>query len=45
MYEVVGFYKGKYGEVHYDIIFEDIQDSIRIDAKEMLEMLERSLKL
>ena len=45
MYEVVGFYKGKYGEVQYDIIFEDIQDPIRIDAKEMVEMLERSLKL
>ena|ERR1700722_5205152 len=45
MYEVVGFYKGKYGEVQYDIIFEDIHDPIQIDAKEMVEMLKGSLKL
>ena len=45
MYEVVGFYKGKYGEVQYDIIFEDIQDPIRIDAQKELKVVDRLAKL
>jgi hypothetical protein len=45
MYEVVRFYKGKYSEVQYDIIFEDCPDPIQINIKEMVEMLKRSLML
>jgi hypothetical protein len=46
MYEVVGFYKGRDKSVQYDVVFEDCDDDpIRVDAKEMLRMLEDSLYL
>jgi hypothetical protein len=45
MYEVIGYYRERDKSVQYDILFEDCDDHIRVDAKEMMGMLENSLYL
>jgi len=46
MYEVIGYCKRKDKPVQYDVLFEDCAgDPIRVDAGEMMSMLEDSLYL
>ena len=45
MYEVIGYYRERDKSVQYDVLFEDCDNYIRVDAKEMMGMLENSLYL
>jgi hypothetical protein len=43
MYEIIGYYRERDKSVQYDVLFDDCEDSIRVDAKEMMGMLKSSL--
>ena len=44
-YEVIGYYVARDKSVQYDVVFDDCDDYIRVDAVEMMRMLEDSLYL
>ena len=44
-YRVVGYCKGRDKSVHYDILFDNLNDPIRVVAKEMMELIGNSLLL
>jgi hypothetical protein len=43
MYEVIGYYRKRYKAVQYDVLFDDSEGPVTVDAKEMMGMLENSL--
>ena len=45
MYEVIAYSKARDKTVRYDVLFDDCDDPITVDAREMMCMLEESLYL
>jgi len=45
MYEVIGYSRKRDRAVEYDVLFDDCGDPIRVNAKEMMALLEDSLYL
>jgi hypothetical protein len=45
MYEVISYSRKRDKTYHYDVLFDDCEDHITLDAKEMMDMLEDSLYL
>jgi hypothetical protein len=42
MYEVIGYYRKRDKTVRYDVLFDDCDDPIEVEAEEMMGMLEDS---
>ncbi|KAF8320525.1 uncharacterized protein EI90DRAFT_3080488 [Cantharellus anzutake] len=43
VYKVIGYHKRRDNSVQYDVLFDDCEDPILVDAGEMMRMLEDSL--
>jgi hypothetical protein len=45
MYEVIGYCRKRNKSVRYEVLFDDCEDPITVDSKEMMDMLQNSLYL